>query len=193
MRTARGVLIVTMLLLCTSVPASAQALPHPAPSATTTPQMPDAQPPMTGGMAQGAGMMRMTGPNGTTDPDGMMGLSGMMARMVPMMGMPGHIDGWLAFLRTELKITEAQAGVWGDFDDAIHASAKRMGESHASMMHQDAASPDLPGRLLAQEQMIAGRLTALRRMREAIEPLYAVLSDAQKKTANELLGPRGMM
>jgi hypothetical protein len=117
----------------------------------------------------------------------------MMNRLMPMTGTTSHIDGWLAFLRAELKITEAQAAAWGDFADTVHANAARLGESHASMTHQDAASPNLPARLLAQEQMMAGRLTALRRMREAIEPLYTVLSDEQKKIADELLGPRGMM
>jgi hypothetical protein len=126
-------------------------------------------------------------------PDGMVVPNGMMGEMIPMMGMPRHIDGWLAFLRAELKITEAQGGIWGDFVDSIHANAARMGDSHASMSHQDAASPDLPHRLFAQEQMMAGRLTAMRRMREAIEPLYVVLSDTQKKIADELLDPHGMM
>jgi hypothetical protein len=183
----RGILIVTALLLCATVPARAQS---------TTPQMPGSQQTMTGGMAQGAdmgGAMPMMGPNGMMDPDGMMGSNGMMGRMMPIMGMTRHIDGWLAFLRTELKITDAQAVVWGDFADATHANVARMGDSHASMMHQDAASLDLPARLAAQEQMIAGRLMALRRMRESLEPLYAALSDAQKKMADELLGPHGMM
>jgi LTXXQ motif family protein len=187
MSTAGGILSVTTLLLCAAVPAGAQDPHHPGPSATAAPQMPGGQPAMTGGMAQGSGMMRMM------DPNGMMGASEVMAGMMPMMGMPRHVDGWLAFLRTELRITEAQAAVWGDFADAIHANAARMGEGHASMTHPDAASPNLPERLLAHEQMMAGRLTAMRRMREAIEPLYVVLSDAQKKMANELLSPRGMM
>jgi hypothetical protein len=176
MSTARGILIGAILLLCAADPARGQA-------------MPGDQPATTAGTGHGAGMDGMM----KTDSRGMMGSSGMMDSMMPMTGMPRHLDGWLAFLRTELKITDAQAGVWSDFAEAIHVNAARMGESHASMSHQDAASPNLPDRLLAQEQMMAGRLTAMRRMRETIDTLYAVLSDAQKKMADELLSPRGMM
>ena len=166
MSTARGILIVTALLLSAAVPARAQDPHHPGPPATAAPPVPG---------------------------DGSAMTDGMMDRLMPMTGTTGHIDGWLAFLRAELKVTEAQATAWGDFADAVHANAARLGASHASMTHQDAGSPNLPARLLAQEQMMAGRLTALRRMREAIEPLYTMLSDAQKKTADELLGPQGMM
>jgi hypothetical protein len=46
------------------------------------------------------GMMRM-----------MMGQDGMSG--MPMMGaMAGHVEGRLAFLKTELKITEAQLPLW---------------------------------------------------------------------------------
>jgi LTXXQ motif family protein len=158
MSAARGIFVVTMLLLCAAVPAGAQDAPQHGSSANSAPQTAGDQP----------AMMSMT-------------------------SMSRHTEGWLAFLRTELKITEAQAGVWGDFAASIRANVKRMSDSHASMNHQNAASPSLPERLLAQEQMMAGQLAAMRRMREAIESLYAVLSGAQKKVADELLDPQGMM
>ena len=62
-----------------------------------------------GGMPGMAGMMRM-----------MMGQSGMGG-----MGMmTGHVEGRLAFLKTELKITDAQLPLWNAVADAIRTNAK---------------------------------------------------------------------
>lgn len=56
---------------------------------------------------------------------GMMGRGMMMDRgMMPMMGMnpAEHIEGRLAFLKTELKITDAQMAQWNAFADALRSS-----------------------------------------------------------------------
>lgn len=196
MNAVRGISIVVALLLFASLPARAQDPHHPGPSATTVSQVPVGQPPMTGGMSQGAGLgcaMPMMGARGMMGQDGMMDPDGMMGRMKPMMGMEGHIDGWLAFLRTELRITDTQAAAWNDFADAMRANAVKMNENHASMMPQDAASSGLPARFATQEKMVAGRLDTLRRISQAVDPFYAALNDEQKRLADELLGPHGMM
>ena len=105
-----------------------------------------------------------------------------------------------AFLRTELKITDAQAGVWNAFADALRANAKKLGEVRASMMPQSAAgqqqAPTLIERLDAQERWMLARLEGTRTMKSALSKLYESLSDDQKKSANELLAPHmgmGMM
>jgi LTXXQ motif family protein len=42
--------------------------------------------------------------------------------------------------------------------------------------------------------MLSARLETLRSFKSAVDPLYAALSDEQKKTADELLmSPMGMM
>jgi hypothetical protein len=52
----------------------------------------------------------------------------------------------------------------------------------------------LPDRLDQHEQFMAAQLDAMRTMNKALKPLYAVLSDSQKQTANQFLwGPMGMM
>src|SRR5690349_15695774 len=64
------------------------------------------------------GMMGQMGP-GMMGP-GMMGQGGM-----PMMGMmQRHVEGSIAFLKTELKITDAQLPLWNAVADAIRANAK---------------------------------------------------------------------
>ena len=148
------------------------------------PAPPDAAGPgMPGGMAGGGdmpmmGMMRM-----------MMGRDGMS-----MMGaMARHVEGRLAFLKTELRITDAQLPLWNAVADAMRANAKNMGDMAGGMMG-GSETATLPDKLAMREKMMTAHLEALRKFKAAVAPLYVALSDEQKKTADELLiGPMGMM
>lgn len=125
-------------------------------------------------------------------------MGGMMSMMMgpggmPMMGMmTGHIEGRLAFLKTELGITEAQESKWTAFAEAVRGSAKAMMGMHEGMMQsRDSA---LPLRLGQVERVLAAHLEALRKTKSALEPLYASLSDAQKRTADQLIvSPMGLL
>jgi hypothetical protein len=130
----------------------------------------------------------------------MMGMMRMMAGGPAGMAMIDRVEGRLAFLRAELKITDAQTNAWNAFADALRANAKKLGEVRASMMsHMTAGqqqAPTLSERLNLQEQWLAARLEGTRAIKSAFTNLFGVLSDDQKKTANELLGPHvgiGMM
>jgi hypothetical protein len=62
-------------------------------------------------------------------PQGAMGgmpIMGMMGMMMAMMEMSGHIEGRIAFLKTELKITETQMPQWNAFVEALRGNAGRM-------------------------------------------------------------------
>src|SRR5262249_55185935 len=139
-------------------------------------------PGMRGGAMSGAsdmpmmGMMRMM-----MGQDGMGGMS-MMA---------GHVEGRLAFLKTELPITDAQLPLWNAVADAIRANAKSMSEMMSgAMMGSSQTTATLPEKLALREKMMTEHLEALRRLKTAVDPLYAALSAEQKKTADELLmGP----
>lgn len=143
--------------------------------------------PGTGDMKGGA----MPGMDGGMPMMRMMGMMGPGGGMPMMRMMQGHVEGRLAFLKTELKITDAQMPLWNAVADAIRANAKdRMGMMEG-MMGQGTTLPD---RLAAHEKMMVAHLEALRKFKSAVDPLYAALSDDQKKTADELLmGPMGMM
>jgi len=53
---------------------------------------------------------------------------------------------------------------------------------------------NLLDRLDQHEQLMAAQLDAVRAMNKSLKPLYAALSDDQKKTADQLFwGPMGMM
>jgi hypothetical protein len=146
---------------------------------------------------RGAGM-----PVGSMSEAGDMTMMGMMRMMMgqhgmgsmPMMAaMTEHVEGRLAFLRTELKITDSQLPLWNAVADAIRANAKSMGAMSAGMMGSSQTAT-LPDKLALREKMMTAHLDALHRFKAAVEPLYAALSDEQKKTAEELLmGPVGMM
>ena len=73
----------------------------------------------------------------------MSGMPMMHMGMMRMMGMMGsgsgmstidHIEGRIAFLRAEIKITDAQMSAWNAFADALRANAKKLGEVRAAMM-----------------------------------------------------------
>jgi len=141
-------------------------------------------PGMPGGGMAGSGGMPMMGMMGM-----MMGQDGMGGMSM----MAGHVEGRLAFLKTELKITDAQLPLWNAVADVIRANAKTMGGMGDGMMG-DMQTSTLPEKLAAREKRMTAHLAALRKLKAAVAPLYAALSDEQKKTADELLiGPMGMM
>jgi len=133
---------------------------------------------------------------GMAGADGGMPMMGMMRMMMGQDGMAmmtGHVEGRLAFLETELKITDAQLPLWNAVADAIRADAKTMGGMAEGMMG-GMQTDTLPEKLAAREKIMTAHLEALRKFKAAVDPLYAALSDEQKKTADELLiGPMGMM
>jgi hypothetical protein len=125
----------------------------------------------------------------------MMGMRPMMMGEGGMGGMmAGHVEGRLAFLKTELKITDAQLPLWNVVADAIRANAKNMGAMMSGGMMAGSETATLPDKLALREKMMTAHLDGLRRFKAAVDPLYAALSPEQKKTADQLLmGPMGMM
>jgi len=128
-----------------------------------------------------------------------MGMMRMMGMMGPGNGMStiDHVEGRIAFLRAELKITDAQMSAWNAFADALRANAKKLGEVRAAMMSRSGSGQQpltLADRLDLQEQWLVARLEGIRAIKPAFVNLFGTLSDEQKKTANELLAPHmGMM
>lgn len=170
------------------------------------------------------GMMQgMIAQRGSSRMDGPMG---MMA--------PDRVEGRIAFLRTELQITDAQATAWDAFADVLRAQARGMeamrdrmrarrmpgaqmpgGQPSGGQMQsgpmtggQMPAAPE-PGRpmsgagmgMMAGQgggvsfpdhadqlvQVLTARLDSARAIATVGRTLYGVLSDTQKKTADELL------
>lgn len=171
-------------------------------SAVTIAQATPGQPGMMGS-GRGAQMPQqmpggMMGDNAGGPMMGMMGQGGMM----PMMGIGGmmgdHVEGRIAFLKTELKITDGQTPQWNAFADMLRANSRRMSEMRNTMMQdgmmgQGGASVSAPERLDRMEKMMATMVESLKATKATLAPLYAVLTDEQKKVADQLIhGPMGM-
>jgi hypothetical protein len=154
------------------------------------------------GAGDPGGMMGMMGPGmmgpGTMGPGtmGMMG-PGMWGTSGSAMctAMAGHIEGRLAYVKAELKITEAQESLWSSYAAAARDSANTMVARCTTMMSRHGGSTvSLPEQLDQNEQLTAAQLDATRATNKVLKPLYAALSDDQKKTADQLFwGPMGMM
>jgi hypothetical protein len=124
--------------------------------------------------------------------NGMMG-SGMMGGQAGSAMAPfAHTEGRIAFLKAELAITDAQAPQWNAFADALRGASKAMRESMTSMM-QAGQPANAADRTDAMVKMMTARLDSLKSIASAEKALYAVLTEAQKKAADDLLsGPMGM-
>ncbi|MDX0524809.1 Spy/CpxP family protein refolding chaperone [Sinorhizobium medicae] len=202
MTTLRTILLAGTVLML-STPAFAEDAHHPETSVgQTSEQM--AQPPDSGadpssmmscGMMSGdmmGDMMRMmAGGPGRMRPPGM----GLMAEMMA----PEHIEGRIAFLKTELKISPEQEASWNAFADILRANAGGMQEGMMQMPDAmgtpgGAAATPLQ-RLERRESNLNSRLEGVRKLKAAVAPLYQSLGTEQKQMADKLLLPpmMGMM
>ena len=145
-----------------------------------------------GGMPMMNDMKNMMSSMSAMHSMGMMQMMGMMGRGTDGMATIDRVEGRIAFLRAELKITDAQADAWNGFADALRANAKKLADVRASMMPKPAdgqPASALSARLEQQEQWLAARLDGTRAMKSTFAKLNETLSDDQKKTANDLLAP----
>ena len=147
---------------------------------------------MHGGQGMTGGQGRMHGGQGMMD--GIRGGQGMMHVGQGMMGgstdgMLDRIEGRLAFLRTELKITGAQMPQWNKLTEAVRASAKNMNERMQARMSEQEQAATLPERLERREQLMTARLEEVKQVKGALNELYASLTEEQKKEANALVLP----
>ena len=170
---------------------TAPATPAPAPS-------PSAATPQGGAGMMGGGMGNMPMMNDMKNmmssmsamhSMGMMHMMGMMGRGTDGMATIDRVEGRIAFLRAELKITDAQADAWNGFADALRTNARKLAEVRATKPGDGQPASTLTARLDQQEQWLGARLDGTRAMKSAFAKLNEALSDDQTKTANDLLAP----
>ena len=130
------------------------------------------------------------------------GIGTMMRHMMgmDMDDMAERIEGRLAFLKTELKITEAQTPAWDKLATALRTTAETHGammKSHMQEMHDGGFfKKPLPDRMTFMETMMSARLEQVKSTHAAVDELYATLSGDQKKEADKIALPMmgmGMM
>lgn len=124
--------------------------------------------------------------------DGMMGggmMTMMMGRhaMMGEMGVGDRLEGRIAFVRAELRIADNQQAQWNAFADALRAAARQVREARAPAAPGAASPPPgLTARLDQYQRALTVRLEAVRSIRPTLEQLYAVLTDDQKSTLEQL-------
>lgn len=111
---------------------------------------------------------------------------------------PGkYVEGRVAFLKTELKLTQAQQPLFDKLADEMRTGAKAMQEHHAQRQQASTTAPAAP---LSALEKLEKRQAAMKdftaaqdRYLAAFRPFYQSLSPEQKKTADELFakGPGG--
>lgn len=123
--------------------------------------------------------------------------------MGPGQGMPGQgagpnpmdfamqpfrrIEGQLAYIRTELRITDAQAPQWNAFADAVRAQSGRLRQVVMQAMQSAARPVPAPQQIEQRISLVSAHLEALRAVQVAAGPLYTALSEDQRRIADELM------
>jgi hypothetical protein len=102
--------------------------------------------------------------------------------------MPGQfVDGRIAFLKAELKITPAQEAQWQPVAAAMRENASALDQS-ITTARQNRTGTDAVQRLESREQFAKVRADNDARLLAAFKPLYASLSPEQQQMANQLVG-----
>lgn len=184
---AAGKIAVGFLSLVLIAPAGlslAQDAPPPAP-VREAPQAPQAAPGHTFGPGPGRAVR-----------DGQRGARRMPENPFRGVRADKYVEGRIAFLKAELKITDAQSRQWERFAAYLRESAKtRVAAAEAAAtVRRERPAPGQPRerkplveRLGDQESRLQGLLDQARKRKEAVEALYKVLGDEQKALAEELL------
>ena len=93
--------------------------------------------------------------------------------------------------KAELKLTDAQQAAWNTFADAYRATTQKTAKVCAAMDAAGAADHSAHKGVLEQLRMMethmSDRLDSVRGLKNAVEPLFAVMTEEQKKTADHVL------
>lgn len=108
-----------------------------------------------------------------------------------------RVEARLAYLRTALKITDAQQPQWESFANVLRQHARdmdeRIKERRAKGPHARGSRPSLTAveRLERTQQRMQERSAKLGEVIAAAKPLYAALSAEQKEVADQMLSRHG--
>lgn len=108
-------------------------------------------------------------------------------------GMLDRLDGRLAYMKAELKITASQTAAWDKFEKTVKSSAAAHNEMMLSMREGFRAGGifdrPLPERLAWHVSQLEGRLAQMKSVKAAVDEFYAVLTEDQKVAAAAVFLP----
>jgi protein CpxP len=101
--------------------------------------------------------------------------------------LPGQlVDGRIAFLKAELKITPAQESQWQQMAAAMRDNAQALDQA-ITTARQDRGAMDAVQRIALRGQFAKVRADNDARLLAAFKPLYTSLSPEQQQVANQLV------
>jgi hypothetical protein len=107
-----------------------------------------------------------------------------------------RVDARLAYLKTALKITDAQQSQWDAYANLVRKNAQDMEQRFQSRQssepgHPHHQRPNAIERLERAQAFHAEAVTRLNQLLAVQKPLYAALSPEQQKVADVVLNRRG--
>jgi hypothetical protein len=100
-----------------------------------------------------------------------------------------HIDGRIAFLKAELKITPAQERLFDKVAQTMRDTDADMKKDFEARQAARGTPQSAMDRLDAQVKMMQQRVRSRERYVAAFKPLYASLTPDQQKVADQMLAP----
>jgi len=105
---------------------------------------------------------------------------------------PGrHIEGRIAYLKAELKITDAQQPQFDAVAKVMRDNAKSMHDAFESLRGDRSQPRTALSRLEARAKFAQLRADGDAKMLAVFRPLYQAMSPDQQKAADEMLGHHG--
>ena len=139
-------------------------------------------------MRMGAAQQAMPTMQDGATPGAMMGMGDMANGAQSMGSSAARLEGRIAFLRTELHITDAQASAWESFANTLRTGRDHLDAARAAL--QDGATAiDPMARLESYENHLKARTEAVHMTRMAFNTLFGQLDDAQKRMATTSMLP----
>jgi periplasmic protein CpxP/Spy len=106
-----------------------------------------------------------------------------------------RVEARLAYVKTALKITDAQQSQWDAYANFARKNAQDMEQRFKSMRsdkqeHPKHQRPNAIERLERAQSFLADAVTRINQLLAVEKPLYAALSPEQQKAADVVLNPR---
>jgi len=103
---------------------------------------------------------------------------------------PDHVEARIKELQTKLKITPAQEELWNKVTQVMRDNAKTM-EALIKARSKEGSAMTAIDSLKSYGEIVEAHADGIRKFIPAFEPLYASMSDAQKKNADKLFRHHG--
>ncbi|MBV8118416.1 MAG: Spy/CpxP family protein refolding chaperone [Alphaproteobacteria bacterium] len=101
------------------------------------------------------------------------------------------VDGRIAFLKAELKITPAQEVQWQQFAAAMRQNAQSLDQVIATARQHRGTASNAVDQMEMRAEFAKVRADNAARLAGAFRPVYASLSPEQQQTANALMRHEG--